>query len=327
MIVHVDKTFLSRKEDEKVKDVCEFISILEHGHYIEMDPLIRTAVTEIVEKSLMKFQKVLYQEATEYLRPPKMMKRYLQTFKFYDFSIEQRKILLLSPSELLIENAPNEWPVYKRMSAAYKNDRSYSSVFSYVERAIKETKMLKGVHCGGKGEIPKMVNYKNQYEFEELYKYKVCILFDRDTDNDACFATDNNPIFRFLCNKEAAQVEESDIYKLDFGNGYVWHSWYKRAIENYFPKIEYGKLGLDMTDYPDDDSYNYVKFPIEETAQWKRKHKTKPDKQRIYQKNMMKDIGVSMTLKDYEKNLKSFDIQGIQLSELQLFLFKLAEIV
>lgn len=41
----------------------------------------------------------------------------------------------------------------------------------------------------------------------------------------------------------------------------------------------------------------------------------------------MKDIGVSMTLKDYEKNLKSFDIQGIQLSELQLFLFKLAEIV
>lgn len=227
MIVHVDKTFLSRREDEKVKDVCEFISILEHGHYIEMDPLIRTAVIEIVEKSLMKFQKVLYQEATEYLRPPKMMKRYLQTFNFYDFSIEQRKILLLSPSELLIENAPNEWPVYKRMSAAYKNDRSYSSVFSYVERAIKETKMLKGVHCGGKGEIPKMVNYKNQYEFEELYKYKVCILFDRDTDNDACFATDNNPIFRFLCNKEAAQVEESDIYKLDFGNGYVWHSWYK----------------------------------------------------------------------------------------------------
>ena len=134
-------------------------------------------------------------------------------------------------------------------------------------------------------------------------------------------------IFRFLCSKEAAQVVDSDIYKLDFGNGYVWHSWYKRAIENYFPKIEYGKLGLDMTDYPDDDSYNYVKFPIEETVQWKRKHKTKPDKQRIYQKNMMKDIGVSMTLKDYEKNLKSFDIQGIQLSELQLFLFKLAEIV
>lgn len=213
------------------------------------------------------------------------------------------------------------------MSVVYKKDKSYSSVFSYVERAINETKMLKGVHCGGKGEIPKMIDYKNQYEFDGLYNHKVCILFDRDTDNDACFSTNNNPIFRLLCNKEAAQVVDSDIYKLDFGNGYVWHSWYKRAIENYFPKIEYGKLGLDMTDYPDDDSYDYVKFPIEETAQWKKIHRTKPDKQRIYQKNMMKDIGISMTMKDYEKNLKSFEIQGIQFSELQLFLLKLAEIV
>lgn len=42
---------------------------------------------------------------------------------------------------------------------------------------------------------------------------------------------------------------------------------------------------------------------------------------------MMKDMGISMTMKDYEKNLKSFEIQGIQFSELQLFLLKLAEIV
>lgn len=329
MIVIVDKTFLTRSEEEKEQDVCDIISILEHGHYIEMNPLVKAAVTEIVENSLSKPQKALYQEATEYLSPTRTMKRYLQTLKFYDFTLEQRKLLFLTSSELLIENAPNEWPIYNRMSVVYKNDRYYFSVFSYVERAINETKMLKGVHCGGKGEIPKMISYKNQYEFDGLYNHKVCILFDRDTDNDACFATDNNPIFRFLCNKDAAQVVESDIYKLDFGNGYVWHSWYKRAIENYFPKIEYTKLGVDMTDYPDDDSYDYVKFPIEETKQWqKNHHKAKKDKQRKnYQKNMMENIGISMTMKDYEKNLKLFDIQGIQLSELQLFLLKLAEIV
>lgn len=329
MIVFVDKKFITRSEDDKLKDVCEFISILVRGHYIEMDSLVKNEVDKIVENRLLNHQKSLYEEAEEYLKPTKMMKRSLQTLNFYDFASEKRKLLLLTPSELLIENAPNEWPVYDRMSIVYKDDRSYTSVFSYVERAIHVNKMLIGVHCGGKGEIPKMINYKNQYEFEGLYNHKVCILFDRDTDNCNSYATDNNPIFKFLCKKEAAHVVESDIYKLDFGNGYVWHSWYKRAIENYFPKSEYGKLGVDMTDYPDDDSYDYVKFPIEETTQWKKNHhKTKSDKQRkIYQKNMLANIGVSMTMKDYEKNLKSFDIQGMQLSELQLFLLKLAKIV
>lgn len=106
MIVIVDKTFLTRSEEEKEQDVCDFISILEHGHYIEMNPLVKTAVTEIIENSLLKPQKVLYQEAAEYLRPTKMMKRYLQALNFYDYSYEQRKLLLLTPSELLIENAP-----------------------------------------------------------------------------------------------------------------------------------------------------------------------------------------------------------------------------
>ncbi len=104
MIVIVDKIFLTRSEEEKEQDVCDFISILEHGHYIEMNPLINTAVTEIVENCLSKPQKALYQEATEYLRPTKTMKRYLQTLKFYDFSLEQRKLLLLTSSELLHEN-------------------------------------------------------------------------------------------------------------------------------------------------------------------------------------------------------------------------------
>lgn len=121
MIVIVDKIFLTRSEEEKEQDVCDFISILEHGHYIEMNPLINTAVTEIVENCLSKPQKALYQEATEYLRPTKTMKRYLQTLKFYDFSLEQRKLLLLTSSELLIENAPNEWPIYNRMSVVYNN--------------------------------------------------------------------------------------------------------------------------------------------------------------------------------------------------------------
>lgn len=328
MIVTIGREFLKLNEDDKVKDISEFLSILKNGHYVEMDPCVEESVTNIVEDKLLSYQKKMYEEAYEYLHPTKMMKRYLKTLAFYEFNHKQRDILFGKPSELLVENAPNEWSIYVRMYNAYKDDKKYSSIFAYVLKAIRETKMLIGEQAGGKGEIPKMIEYKEANQFDNLYKYKVCILFDRDTDDNNSFATDNNPIFELVCGKKADQIEESDIYKLDFGDGYVWHSWYKRAIENYFPKSEYQKLGVDMADYPDDDSYDYIKFPIEDTKKRKKPHhKTKADKEKtIYKKNMMKEIGTSMMMKDYEKNLKTFNVQSMKLSEIELFLLKIAKI-
>ena len=83
MIVFVDNTFFTRSEDDKIKDVCEFISILDHGHYIEMDSLVKHEVDGIVENRLFNHQKSLYEEAAEYLKPTKMMKRSLQILNFY----------------------------------------------------------------------------------------------------------------------------------------------------------------------------------------------------------------------------------------------------
>lgn len=328
MIVTISKEFLKLSDAEKEKDACEFISILEHGHYLDMDVQVENKVSEIVEGKLLSHQKAIYEEAVEYLHPTKLMKRFLTTLNFYDFNPKERGILFLKASELLVENAPNEWPVYERMSSAYRNDASYSSIFAYVLRTMHHSAaMLIGAQAGGKGEILKMIEYKNKYEFDNLYKYKSCILFDRDTKDNTSFAPDNSPIFKYLCNKDYTKIENSDIYKLDFGDWYIWHSWYKRAIENYFPKSEYQKLGVEMDDYPDDDSYDYIKFPIEETKEWKKRHKGKTSKDRkTYEKDMMEKVGKSMTKKDYEENLRSFDVDGIKLSELQLFLLKLAKI-
>lgn len=328
MIVTIDRKFLELSDDDKFNDAAEFVSLLEHGHYLDMDPRVEESVTGVVEDKLNNYQKKIYEEATEYLHPTKMMKRYLRTLSFYEYNHRQRGILFEKPSELLIENAPNEWPIYERMYFAYKDDTMYSSVFTYVLKAICDTKMLIGEQAGGKGEILKMIKYKEDKQFDNLYKLKVCILFDRDTNDNTYFATDNNPLFEFLCGKNAGQVVDSDIYKLDFCDGYVWHSWYKRAIENYFPKSEYQKLGVDMSEYPDDESYDYVKFPIAKKKVRKMAHsKPNTDKERItYEKNMMEKIGISMTMKDYEKNLKTFDVEGVKFSELELFLLKIAKI-
>lgn len=328
MIVYVGREFLNLEDDQKEIDAQEMVEILDHGHYLDMDPDVKEAVTDFVENRLLQSQKDIFQNASEFLSPTKMMKRWLRTIKFYDFSKEQRKIILLKPSELLVENAPNEWPVYKKICQAYSLDPNYSSIYKYILRALENSEGIKGEQAGGKSQIPAMIEHKNENEFHDLYKYKVCVLFDRDTDDDHSFAPDNEKLFLTLAGKSHEVIANEDIYKLNFEDGYVWHSWYKRAIENYFSKEEYEKLSLDMSDYPDAaNEYDYIKFPIECTKEWKAKHKNKKDKKNAkYEKTMMKDIGKDMKRSDYESNLKSFVVDGKTLSEFQLFLLKLAQI-
>lgn len=329
MIVHIGREFLNLNDAQKEENVVEIVAILDHGHFLKMDADIKEAVINIVDTKLANCQKSLFYEASEeYLSPSKNMQRWLRTLEFYNFTKDQRKVLLLKPSELLVENAPNEWPVYKKICQAYSVDNDYSSIFQYVERALSASEGINGEQAGGKTEIPAMIDYKEKNEFHDLYKYKVCVLFDRDTDDDNSFAPDNMKLFKKLAGKSHEEIANEDIYKLNFGEDYVWHSWYKRAIENYFPKEEYERLALDMSDYPNDaNKYDYIKFPIESTKEWKDKHKTKKDKEKAkYEKVMMKEIGKDMKRSDYERNLKSFDVDGLNLSEFQLFLLKLAKI-
>lgn len=328
MIVSVGEEFLRLTEEQKELDALEMIDILKHGHYLTMEPRVQKNVTDFIVEHLLPSHKRYFEDATEYIKPAKMMKRWLHTISFYAFNKEQRDILLQKPSELLVENAPNEWPIYKNICQAYSKDDSYSSIFKYLARAVFVQKGVIGVQAGGKTEIPAMIDFKNLNEFKGLYKYKVLVLFDRDTNDANSFAEDNKNLFIKLAHKTNVEITDDDIYKLDFGDDFIWHSWYKRAIENYFPKEEYIKLGLDMSDYPNDENkYDYTKFPIESTKEWKDTHKSKKDKKKDkYEKKMMQNIGKDMEKSDYEKNLKTFNIDGNELSEFQLFLLKLAKI-
>ena len=328
MIVNVGKRFLKRTLVEQEKDVSGMIMLLQRGHFLLMEPDVKNELYSLVESNLLTWQKEIFNESDELLTPTVMMKRWLTTINFYDYTERQRRILLQTPSELLVENGHNEWPVYKRIIHAYKENNTYSSVFGYIEASITNDN-LKSCHLGGKSEIPATLDFKEtDTEFQNLYRFKVCVLFDRDTDNDEGFSRDNSRLFMKLCNKDFNTVDCNDIYKLDFGTGYIWHSWYKRAIENYFPKSEYEKLGINMDDYPSDaDSYDYIKFPIESTKEWQKAHKTKKEKKVAkYEKDLLSKIGSDMNMGDYEASLKKFNVDGINLSELELFLLKIAKI-
>lgn len=328
MIVKVSRHFFKRTLTEQEKDASELITLLSRGHFLLMEPDVKRELYSLVNSRLLNWQKDIFNESDELLDPTAMMTRWLSTVNFYDYSERERKILLQTPSEIMVENGHNEWPVYKRIIHAYKDDKVFSSVFSYIESSIRNNN-LKSYHLGGKGEIPAALDFKEtDAEFHNLYKYKVCVLFDRDTDSDVGFAKDNSRLFMKLCNKDSQTVDYNDIYKLDFGLGYIWHSWYKRAIENYFPKSEYEKIGLNMNDYPSDkESYDYVKFPIESTNEWKNAHRSKNEKKASrYDKGMLSKIGTGMNINNYESSLKIFNVEGINLSEFQLFLLKIAKI-
>ena len=45
-----------------------------------------------------------------------------------------------------------------------------------------------------------------------------------------------------------------------------------------------------------------------------------------YDKKLLSKIGCDMNMRDYEASLKIFNVDGIKLSELELFLLKIAKI-
>ena len=149
-----------------------------------------------------------------------------------------------------------------------------------------------------------------------MYRHKVCVVFDRDTNNSDDIDKTKKAVFSALCNGiDINQVNNDLIYRLDYEDEYVWHMWYKRAIENYFPKDQYESLGVDVSSFDDQLPYDYQKFD------------EKKDYPKGYKKNMMKDIAKEMTHQYFEENTHHFNITGEDMSEIQLLLLKIAKIV
>jgi hypothetical protein len=89
--------------------------------------------------------------------------------------------------------------------------------------------------------------------------------------------------------------------------------WYKRSIENYFPNEAYEYLGLN-TDSITDTTAERDYLNIEECLRGYKKHK-------------LPLLTCAMSRKKYEDNLKHFNVNGEDLSEIQLFLLKLVRII
>ena len=313
MIVKIDSEFLKgngKELDDKVFELCK---IIEFGHYVDVERSILGDFLDIIKKHANNSKFSLVSGAIEKFDKEKSLRFTLTTIRFSDYSERRRKVLLLKESELLVENAPNEWSIYKNLVTYYTKEPTIKNVAKYLNRAIKE-RMLKSENLGGANMIPDMLKHKNKEEFDDLYKMKVCVLFDRDKENGTEIDINKKNVFKALCNGiDINQVNNDLIYRLDYEDEYVWHMWYKRAIENYFPREKYEELGVDMDSFKDDLPYDYKKFGN--------------NTPKGYKKDMMKSISDDMKYTYFEDTTEHFDINDKRMSEIQLLLLKIAKIV
>lgn len=177
---------------------------------------------------------------------------------------------------------------------------------------MAENRIVTPENAGGFGNIISVFDLKNSGEYYHLYKMKCCVIFDRDTDDDTRFDDNKNRLFERFCDgKNNNTVTDSDIYKIPGEGEYMWHMWYKRAIENYFPANQYADLGVDVTEAQTAD-YSYYHFE---------------DGKNGYDKTMMARIGRGMSCSDFENNTKKFQVDGFPMSEMLILLHKIAKII
>lgn len=312
MIVHIDSEFLNHESMDANIDNAFFICrVMEHGHYIDAARDVITNLESLIEQYSTPAMDELFKANIEMLSPTDDMKEWLTTINLADYDKLQRRVLLFKPAELLVENAPNEWNVYKRIIEAYANDRRFKKYIAIMKQKIAGFNLVPE-NAGGAGNIISVFDLKNSGEYYHLYKMKCCVVFDRDTDDETHYDSNKNRLFERFCDgKNNTTVTDDDIYRVPGEGDYMWHMWYKRAIENYFPANQYTDLGVDVTEALVTD-YSYYHFE---------------DGKNGYDKTMMARIGTGMSCSDFEDNTKKFQVDGFPMSEMLILLHKIAKII
>ncbi len=228
-----------------------------------------------------------------------------------NYKLEVLIMLSSEPAVLVLENI-REFEVYRSIAQVYCKDSRFGYLFRYLYERMLSEQIVSSRSAGGYGDIPIILSSLDSGVYIGQAHLKTMSVFDRDTNSSDVYDPKKNGLFElFLCKKSDA-VQEADIYSLS-RQRYHWHMWYKRAIENYFPERQYKRNGCKLqTGYDRIESDDYI--PVKE-------------KYMGYNKNMLNKLTRGMVFADYERKLSSFDVGGVKMSEMQLFLFKIMQVI
>ena len=307
MIFQIDQTFYNKvNAPVRAQLYCDIIT---HGHYVDCHPKLRDQFYNDIATHGSTIQKDLMKKDPS-LNLSTMLMQYLTPIDVNSFSWEQLQVMIKKPALLMVENEANERQVYYEIVRKYaKKDKSFKSLFVKLADAM-DSGDLDLNQAGGYSQLKALFESHDNGKYQGVAKKKICMLADRDTANDSCFDSNKNAFFKFVCGKDSNSINEGDIYSLN-QTPYIWHMWYFRAIENYFPAKQYVAIGLDRNKAKD------------KNPNWRyRDLSTIPD----YDKKNLSKLTNGMSYDDYEDGLQHFPSKG-GISEMQLFLLKLVRII
>lgn len=255
-------------------------------------------------------------------RPSREFQRFLTTIEISDgFDLDSFKALVTHPGFLISENCNYEFKVYQHFCSLYTKSSNvdgtpnrFKNVFLALEKAMKSNRLF-AIGNGGDGQLIPTYEHlqKTIWKDKTNLRNKCCFLFDRDTEDNRTLSHDHKKLFMFLNGgKDHTNTTEEEIYSL-YQPDYIWHMWYKRAIENYISDRCYidGNVEIGMLQNSADRDY----FKIESSSC------------RRYDKRNLGSIAQKMDRKWLEENTKTFPFDGSYVSEIQLFLLKLVKII
>ena len=307
MIVSISYNYAESISKQDLSDKCALIMC--YGHYISCDSRTRLIICNAIKHYCSKTQAGLMLKYKGF-DITKECRTYLSTIDLSVYSQNLQRLIVL-PSEILIENAMYEWDLYKLLPEIYKHDPQFKNMFALLSKAMKYSHIVP-YHGGGFNQYHLLLKQKDSSSYAYVYRLKCCAIFDRDTDDAVSFSPKKNSLFNFLCGKNAEQMNDTDVYTLTQPGGWTWHMWYKRAVENYFPKEKYLELGVNV-DEAESSAYGYDYYNIGNIHG--------------YKKNMVPNLSCRMSRADFEKKAKHFNVNGVQMSEIQLLLLKFVKLV
>lgn len=319
MIFNLSTAFIKGAKPNLLSDLVA--EIIKHEHYLTISGDAVDYLWGVLDKNSSSTQIDLllrYQGFT----PSVEVKSFLTTISDVDYSFDDLFSLASKPAIVLMENT-REWDVYKSMMTEFSADADYGNLFKLLQQAAADTLASRLVprQAGGYAEIPNCLQSISMAErYNAMVKRKVYVIMDRDTSSYVYpLPEDKKNVFSYLCGKNHLSVTESDIYSLS-QQDYIWHMWYRRSIENYFPDAAFASIGRTRNAYkpPFENDY-YAK--VEDYY---------ADGRVVKKRDLKNDLGrlaSYMTKSLYEVNLHSFSIGGKSINEIQLFLLKMVRVI
>lgn len=322
MIAHIDKEYIQGWD---LKWIAELIAtIAENRHLIDCD----NEVTAIIEKCVKTHCSTVQSELinnTPIYEITSLKREHLTTVNV-DGTLTQQQYLNLFrlPSLVILENDSYEWPVYTMMMGTYKRDREYQTIYKLLRIASTESPCtLIGQQAGGNGMIKETIESKESSpDYNGLTLYKVYAVTDSDRDSDSAqYGPTQKSVFRYLSGivDKNSDVDRRLIDTLHQPH-YSWHMWRKRAIENYFPPEAYEALGLNAINYRNlsPSERSYVKLGKVDNG---------APIITGYKKKDLKRLAENMSRDSYERICDKIQLENKQISEIRLFLLKMAKVV